>query len=70
MTSPSSDLPREKTKLREELALEVVPVTAEHAHLAREAYRDYGRGSSHPANLNDGDCFSYALASERRQPLL
>ncbi|MGA2086526.1 MAG: type II toxin-antitoxin system VapC family toxin [Terracidiphilus sp.] len=30
----------------------------------RQAYRDYGRGSGHPANLNFGDCFSYALARE------
>jgi ribonuclease VapC len=45
-------------------------VTAEQAHIARQAYRDYGRGSGHPANLNFGDCFSYALASEKREPIL
>ena len=48
----------------------VVPVDAEQARVAREAYRDYGRGSGHPARLNYGDCFSYALASVRREPLL
>jgi ribonuclease VapC len=50
--------------------IEVIPFTAEQARIARQAYRDYGRGSGHPANLNFGDCFSYALAAERREPLL
>ena len=50
--------------------IEVVPFTADQARIARQAYRDYGRGSGHPANLNFGDCFSYALAAERREPLL
>ncbi len=48
----------------------VEPVTLEQAHIARRAYRDYGRGSGHPANLNFGDCFSYALARAKREPLL
>jgi ribonuclease VapC len=48
----------------------VEPVTAEHARIAREAYRDYGRGSGHPARLNFGDCFSYALARCTGEPLL
>ncbi|KDA06699.1 ribonuclease [Microbacterium sp. CH12i] len=42
------------------IALE--PVTATQAQIAREAYRRYGRGSGHPAKLNFGDCFAYALA--------
>ena len=50
--------------------IEVVPFSEEQARIARQAYRDYGRGSGHPANLNFGDCFSYALAAERREPLL
>ncbi len=50
--------------------LVVEPVTAEHARLAREAYRDFGRGSGHPAKLNLGDCFAYALAHARGEPLL
>jgi ribonuclease VapC len=45
-------------------------VTERHARLAREAYRDYGRGSGHAAKLNFGDCFSYALAKEADEPLL
>ncbi|KJE22333.1 hypothetical protein FF36_03402 [Frankia torreyi] len=50
--------------------IEVVAVTAEHAALARQAYRDFGRGSGSPARLNFGDCFAYALTAARREPLL
>ncbi len=50
--------------------IDVVAVTAEHAALARQAYRDFGRGSGSPARLNFGDCFAYALAAQRREPLL
>jgi ribonuclease VapC len=52
------------------LDIEVVPLTAAHAAIARQAYRDYGKGSGHPARLNFGDCFSYALAKQRGEPLL
>jgi len=48
----------------------IEPVTESQARIAREAYRDYGRGSGHPAKLNFGDCFAYALAREAREPLL
>ena len=48
----------------------IEPVTAEQALIARQAYRDYGKGSGHPANLNFGDCFSYALAHVTREPIL
>jgi ribonuclease VapC len=48
----------------------IEPVTFEQARIARQAYRDYGRGSGHPANLNFGDCFSYALARVKREPML
>jgi ribonuclease VapC len=48
----------------------IEPVTIEQARIARQAYRDYGKGSGHPANLNFGDCFSYALARDKREPLL
>lgn len=50
--------------------LEVVPLTREHAEVARQAYRAYGRGSGHPARLNLGDCFTYALARISGEPLL
>lgn len=48
----------------------IEPVTPEQARIARQAYRDYGRGSGHAANLNFGDCFSYALARAKREPIL
>ena len=49
--------------------IEIVPVDSEQAYLAREAFRRYGKGR-HPAGLNYGDCFSYALAKARELPLL
>jgi len=49
--------------------IDVIPFTAEHAALARDAWRRYGKGR-HPAGLNLGDCFSYALAKSRNEPLL
>lgn len=52
------------------LDIQVMPVTVEQARLARQAYRDFGRGSGHPAGLNFGDCFAYALAADTGQPLL
>lgn len=48
----------------------IEPVTAKHAEIARRAYRDFGKGSGHPANLNFGDCFAYALARDSGEPLL
>ena len=45
------------------------PVTEEQAHMARQAYIDFGKGR-HPAGLNFGDCFSYALAKITGEPLL
>jgi ribonuclease VapC len=48
----------------------IEPVTEVQARLARAAYRDFGRGSGHPAKLNFGDCFAYALAKTTREPLL
>ena len=38
--------------------------------LARDAYRDFGKGSGHSARLNFGDCFAYALAKTTSEPLL
>jgi ribonuclease VapC len=48
---------------------EVVPFDAEQATIAREAYRRFGKGR-HPAGLNFGDCFAYALAKVQGEPLL
>lgn len=53
-----------------DMDIEIEPVTLEQARIARQAYRDYGKGSGHPANLNFGDCFSYALARVRRESIL
>jgi ribonuclease VapC len=53
-----------------EAQLEIEPVTEAQARIAREAYRDFGRGSGHPARLNFGDCFAYALARISGEPLL
>lgn len=50
--------------------LTIEPVTEAQARVAREAYRDFGRGSGHPAKLNLGDCFTYALARLSGEPLL
>jgi ribonuclease VapC len=53
-----------------EAEIGIEPVTAEQARVAREAYRDFGRGSGHAARLNFGDCFAYALARTTGEPLL
>jgi ribonuclease VapC len=49
--------------------IEIVPFGAEHLDLAIDAFRRYGKGR-HPAGLNFGDCFSYALAKATGEPLL
>lgn len=49
---------------------EIVPLTPRQGVIARQAYRDFGRGSGHPAKLNFGDCFAYALAIDTGEPLL
>jgi ribonuclease VapC len=55
--------------LLDRLQAEVVSVTPDHAALARDAYRRFGKGR-HQAGLNFGDCFAYALAAARGEPLL
>ena len=52
-----------------QIRVEVVPLTAAHAALARRAFRRYGKGR-HPAALNYGDCLSYALVAALDEPLL
>jgi ribonuclease VapC len=54
----------------EQAKIIIEPFTATQARIARETYRNYGKGSGHPANLNFGDCFSFALAREKREPIL
>ena len=48
----------------------IEPVTEIQAKIARQAYREFGRGSGSAAQLNFGDCFSYALAKDKNEPLL
>ena len=52
------------------LELIIAPFDAIQLEQARVAYSIYGRGSAHPAGLNMGDCFAYALAKSRNVPLL
>ena len=60
---------REFDRFFRRAGIAVEPVTLEQARIARQAYRDFGKGR-HPAGLNIGDCFAYALAKERDEPLL
>lgn len=60
---------RELDLLIHQSAIERVPFTDDHLRLARQAFRQYGKGR-HPAALNFGDCFSYALSIARDEPLL
>jgi ribonuclease VapC len=61
---------RRLDSLLRESRITIEPVTAAQALIARQAYRDFGKGSGHPAALNFGDCFSYALAKDTGEPLL
>lgn len=63
-------LSRKLDDLIEEFQIDIIPFTAEHARMARDAYRDYGKGSGHPAKLNFGDAMAYAVARSEREPLL
>jgi ribonuclease VapC len=60
---------RDLDLLLAKLKVDIAAVTANHADIARKAFRRYGRGR-HAANLNFGDCFAYALAKEKSAPLL
>ncbi len=55
--------------LLEKAEVELLPLTLEHANLARHAWRRFGKGS-HQAALNFGDCYAYALAKTTSEPLL
>lgn len=63
------DAARDLAYLLEEIAIEVEPVDTEQARLAVDAWRRFGKGR-HPAGLNLGGCFAYALARHRGEPLL
>jgi ribonuclease VapC len=61
---------RRLDELLQSASIAIEPVTKEQAHIGREAYRDFGKGGGHPAQLNFGDCFAYALAKVTGEPLL
>lgn len=61
---------RRLDRLVADLQIAIVPMDAEQVRVARAAYRDFGKGSGHPAQLNLGDCFAYALATVTGEPLL
>jgi ribonuclease VapC len=54
----------------DETRIQLMPVTVTQIKIAREAFRDFGKGSKSKAKLNFGDCFAYALAKEIKEPLL
>ena len=56
--------------LLEKTQIETVPFDASQAEVGVQAYMRFGKGSGHRAELNFGDCFSYALAKTRNLPLL
>ena len=60
---------RELDLLVHRASFEIVPVDGDQVEIARAAYRRFGRGN-HPAALNFGDCFAYALAKSTGEPLL
>ncbi|MGA3053282.1 MAG: type II toxin-antitoxin system VapC family toxin [Candidatus Korobacteraceae bacterium] len=61
---------RQFDDLLREARVTIEPVTPVQARMARDAYRDFGKGSGHPAKLNFGDCFAYALARAMGEALL
>ena len=67
--SDNPNAPDEFEFLLSEFAVVIEPVTETQARLARRAYQRFGK-RRHPADLNYGDCFAYALAQETGEPLL
>lgn len=65
----SRDTERRAERFLQTLGIVEEPVTLEQGMLARQAFYDFGKGR-HPAGLNFGDCFVYALAKALKEPLL
>jgi len=65
----NADVLRQCDALFRRIGIIIEPVTVDQAHVARQAFHDFGRGR-HPAGLNFGDCFAYALAKATGEPLL
>lgn len=57
-------------RLTHGLDIQIIQVDAQQVDIARHAYRQFGKGSGHPAQLNFGDCFTYALAKMTDEPVL
>jgi ribonuclease VapC len=71
MTRRSGSGAREELdQLLAELEVEIVSFNRAQADFAIAAHMQYGKGSGHPAQLNFGDCFTYALAKEQDEPIL
>ena len=66
----SGAISRKLDDLVREAKIQLTAVDEAQARIAREAYRDFGKGSGHKAQLNFGDCFAYALAKTLNEPLL
>lgn len=64
-----ADVLRQCDALFRRIGIVIEPVTTEQVHIARQAFHDFGKGR-HPAGLNFGDCFAYALAKFTGEPLL
>lgn len=67
---PHEERPALLDEMIRSFGIEIAPVSVELGQIARQAHKDFGRGSGHPARLNLGDCFAYALAKFRGEPLL
>ena len=61
---------RELDRFCKDANMQFAPVDETQMRIARQAYRDFGKGSGHPARLNFGDCFAYAAAKALDEPLL
>lgn len=70
ITASNRDVPsRDLDSWLARMGVAVMPVSERQGRLALDAYRAFGKGR-HPARLNFGDCFAYALAKDLGQPLL
>lgn len=70
LTRRSDDRMASLYRLVDELEIGIADVDIVQARIGHDAYRRYGRGSGHAANLNFGDCFAYALSRATGEPLL
>ncbi len=70
ITSPIEEAEEDVREFLEMAGVELVPITAKEADTALSAFSRYGKGRGHPAQLNLGDCFAYAVAKNQRRALL